>query len=94
MSVMPSETKIRNSTSLSETTSIPVTLIWGPPDPRVACGHEAFRVIEPEWKKGEAEKKQTNKNKLTLGWAPPLFCCEVPIVWNCLLSMKKKKKEL
>ena len=63
MWVMPSETKIRNSTSLSETTSIPVTLIWGPPDPRVACGHEAFRVIEPEWKKGEAEKKQTNKQK-------------------------------
>ena len=48
-------------TSLSETTSIPVTLIWGPPDPRVACGHEAFRVMEREWKKGETEKKKQTK---------------------------------
>ena len=37
--------------------------------------------------------KQTNKNKLTLGWEPPLFCCEVPIVWNCLLSMKKRRRK-
>ena len=50
-------------TPLSETTSISVTLIWGPPDPRVACGHEAFRVIEREWKKARQKKTETNKQK-------------------------------
>ena len=82
-------------TSLSETTSIPVIFIWessGSPGSLWPRGIQSNRARVKKKAREKKTNKQTNKSKLTLGWAPPLFCCELPIVWYCFLSMKKKRK--